>query len=228
VKEDSLFMMPKTRHSFTESDVKLNLERFAKTQSPSDITAGNYRKWSGKDLSLDSIVRMFGSFDSACKHFGIESKGKTHYYSDDELLRYFEELWRWRKQVPSLLDFKRFKEDFPEIKHVHSDVIRRRYGDYKRFCRNFSDYKLGIITKELLIAKAGPNKKRPPISMSLRYEILKRDNGRCQLCGQGADNGVTLEVDHILPFSKGGGNGKENLRILCEGCNRGRSNRDNE
>ena len=64
--------------------------------------------------------------------------------------------------------------------------------------------------------------------MSLRYAILKRDNGQCALCGSKASTGASLEVDDIIPVSSGGTNTEENLRILCDVCNRGRSNRDME
>ena len=63
-----------------------------------------------------------------------------------------------------------------------------------------------------------------PVPESVRYEVLKRD-GRCLLCGATAQE-ERLEVDHITPRSKGGGNGANNLQSLCGRCNRGKSNRD--
>jgi len=63
-----------------------------------------------------------------------------------------------------------------------------------------------------------------PVGESLRFEILKRDRV-CQLCGAGRNDAV-LEVDHIVPRSKGGSNDPDNLQVLCARCNRGKSNRD--
>jgi hypothetical protein len=60
------------------------------------------------------------------------------------------------------------------------------------------------------------------VGKSLRYDIMRRDNFACVLCGQGADDGIKLEVDHIHPRSKGGGNEESNLRTLCFDCNRGK------
>lgn len=57
---------------------------------------------------------------------------------------------------------------------------------------------------------------------SLRYDILKRDGFRCVLCGASAKDGVKLHVDHIFPVSKGGKTEPDNLRTLCESCNRGK------
>lgn len=57
-----------------------------------------------------------------------------------------------------------------------------------------------------------------------RFEILKRDHYRCQLCGVSAGDGphVRLEVDHIIAKARGGNNTPENLHTLCEACNRGK------
>jgi hypothetical protein len=65
--------------------------------------------------------------------------------------------------------------------------------------------------------------KRKPIKPSLRFEILKRDNYRCQMCGVTAKDGATLEIDHITPVSKGGTNEASNLQVLCRDCNAGKS-----
>ena len=60
---------------------------------------------------------------------------------------------------------------------------------------------------------------------SLRYDIFKRDNFRCQICGASANDGVKLHVDHIVPVSKGGKTEPSNLQTLCERCNLGKSNK---
>lgn len=52
---------------------------------------------------------------------------------------------------------------------------------------------------------------------------MKRDNFRCKLCGRSAQDGVTLEVDHIKPVSKGGKTELNNLWTLCRDCNRGKA-----
>lgn len=71
------------------------------------------------------------------------------------------------------------------------------------------------------------NPERLKMTQALRYFILKRDNFTCQLCGRTpADDGVKLEVDHIIPVSKGGKTIESNLRTLCYDCNRGKSDGD--
>lgn len=63
---------------------------------------------------------------------------------------------------------------------------------------------------------------RGEVSDSLRYDILRRDNFTCVLCGVSAKQGARLHVDHIIPISKGGKSVPGNLRTLCERCNIGK------
>lgn len=55
----------------------------------------------------------------------------------------------------------------------------------------------------------------------LRFEIFKRDGFTCQYCG-GHPPDKTLEVDHIIPVSKGGTDEMHNLITSCFDCNRGK------
>lgn len=66
---------------------------------------------------------------------------------------------------------------------------------------------------------------RAKMNDSLRYDILKRDGFRCQLCGASAKEGVKLHIDHIVPVSKGGKTVASNLRTLCYRCNMGKSDK---
>jgi len=65
-------------------------------------------------------------------------------------------------------------------------------------------------------------KQRRLLNDSLRYDILRRDGFRCQICGATAKDGYKLHVDHIVPVSKGGLTEPSNLRTLCERCNMGK------
>ncbi len=77
----------------------------------------------------------------------------------------------------------------------------------KEFMREFAKYQRSLLSSEL------------------RYDILKRDNFRCVICGRSQADGVKLHVDHIIPVSKGGKTEWNNLRTLCEDCNLGKSNK---
>ena len=68
-------------------------------------------------------------------------------------------------------------------------------------------------------------RERSKMSSSMRYDVLRRDGFKCVLCGASADDGAKLEVDHIIPVSKGGKTEMSNLRTLCDRCNRGKSDK---
>jgi hypothetical protein len=81
---------------------------------------------------------------------------------------------------------------------------------------------LGAETPEEL-AMANAVYVRVPIPPRLRFEILRRDSYRCQMCGRSAVDGVRLHIDHRKPVSRSGDNNPENLWTLCEPCNLGKS-----
>lgn len=88
-----------------------------------------------------------------------------------------------------------------------------------------ADVPTGYLGPESETDNAIPSAKTPreSISKTRRFEILKRDDYRCQLCGKSADEDVKLHVDHRVPLAKGGSNEDENLWTLCEQCNLGKS-----
>lgn len=56
---------------------------------------------------------------------------------------------------------------------------------------------------------------RVPIGPTLRRTVFERDRYRCRRCGAWVD----LQVDHVIPHSKGGPAIEENLQALCRPCN---------
>jgi len=58
---------------------------------------------------------------------------------------------------------------------------------------------------------------RRNLSAADRERVLARDNHTCSYCGA-AD--VDLEIDHIFPVCRGGGDDDENLTAACGPCNR--------
>jgi hypothetical protein len=64
--------------------------------------------------------------------------------------------------------------------------------------------------------------KRKALSTKVRFEVFKRDGFSCAYCGATPANDITLEVDHIVPVSKGGKDDMSNLITSCFKCNRGK------
>ena len=64
-----------------------------------------------------------------------------------------------------------------------------------------------------------PNRERIP--EEVKIAVWRRDGGVCAHCG----SREKLEYDHIIPVSKGGSNSQRNIELLCEKCNRKKSNK---
>lgn len=79
-----------------------------------------------------------------------------------------------------------------------------------------------IVTQELIEKGElfGDQPKRPPIPREVVDAVYARDKGVCVYCGS-TEN---LQLDHIIPFSKGGATTIENLQLLCQKCNLEKSN----
>lgn len=65
--------------------------------------------------------------------------------------------------------------------------------------------------------------------LDLRYRVLRRSNGCCQLCGNRGTDDAPLHCDHIEPRSKRPELAlvESNIQVLCKFCNLGKSNKDN-
>jgi Holliday junction DNA helicase RuvB len=60
---------------------------------------------------------------------------------------------------------------------------------------------------------------REAIPSAVRREVWRRDEGKCKKCGSRKN----LEYDHIIPVAEGGSNTARNIELLCEACNRAKS-----
>jgi holliday junction DNA helicase RuvB len=105
------------------------------------------------------------------------------------------------------------------------DVLRRL-----RHVRDYAHVKgNGIITLEVteaalkMLASSDEvqnvRENRDAIPSEIRREVWRRDEGKCVKCGSRKN----LEYDHIIPVSRGGSNTARNIELLCEVCNRAKS-----
>jgi hypothetical protein len=111
-----------------------------------------------------------------------------------------------------------FKGFVYEVKGFYADEEVRLLilEDFDRERRYFEklNAKFNHRTNENLVFE------RPRIPESVRIEVWRRDGGKCARCG-GREK---LEYDHIVPISRGGSNSARNIELLCEKCNRSKSN----
>ena len=75
---------------------------------------------------------------------------------------------------------------------------------------------------DLIKFKKSIQGQRALMTTSLREKIKIRDGYTCKQCGISihSERNLLLEIDHIIPLSKGGITSEDNLQTLCWKCNR--------
>lgn len=213
----------------SKEEVDDNLREFAKVYPAHKRTLDSFQSWQFRRVGASSIRKYYDNWYEAMMALGYEcpGKSKSKKNSDEDLLEATERVWRWsyekRRQSPSNLDFQKYSDIYSD--GISYGTLYRRFGPVDRYLKAFSAWKRNKISKSELLNLRPEKKDRSPISARLRFDLLEEAGFKCSKCGASASNGVTLHVDHIKPTSKGGTNERENLRILCEPCNLGRSNR---
>ena len=78
-----------------------------------------------------------------------------------------------------------------------------------------------------LTLKAFSKEQRALMTKKLRDFIKNRDNYTCCKCGNSThiEPNLLLEIDHIVPVSKGGATVEDNLQTLCWKCNRSKGSK---
>lgn len=82
--------------------------------------------------------------------------------------------------------------------------------------------KFVVYLSELVKFKKSAAGQRALMTSKLRQAIKERDNFTCKQCGVSVSQEphLLLEIDHIIPVSKGGMTTEDNLQTLCWRCNR--------
>jgi site-specific DNA-methyltransferase (adenine-specific) len=98
------------------------------------------------------------------------------------------------------------------------NVLMQRLSDAGRLFRDF------VATDQI---PKRSDLKEVPRTKSVKERLYKEQNGKCNACGKDFDL-LNLEIDHIIPKSKGGGDYYENYQLLCGSCNRIKGDRPME
>jgi len=151
--------------------------------------------------------------------YELNFKRTTKRYSKEELFNNIQTVWDYIKAQPTINNMS----EYPST--MHFGTYFNRFGSWKNALKEFVEYKNnGILLEKNYI---DIRKSRKTLNNSLRYEIMKRDNFKCCLCGESPANNINtvLEIDHIVAVTKGGDNCTSNLQTICKKCNIGKLNK---
>lgn len=167
-----------------------------------------------------TLSRRFGSWFKALEAAGLKRTRNLH-ITNEELFENLVAVWLKLGRQPKYQDCTKEHSSFS------AGTYEYRFGTWRKALEAFVAWANEGIYPETTAPNHSPTQQRRTprnVNWRLRALVLLRDGARCQLCGAEARNGATLQVDHVVPWSKGGETTFENLQVLCHVCNIGKSN----
>lgn len=189
-------------------------------------------KYLCKYFNIKPNEESLESFENVLNNFSAAEEGKK--LLSNELQKIKESV---KKDVPFLIrtfNMKKFmlKLGFKAIdfstlyfplytfRYVSPGGNKSTHCDIKLDINNLNNF-VEYLSEVVKFRKSTAGQ-RALMTSKLREKIKQRDNYTCQKCGLSINDerNLLLEIDHIIPISKGGISTEENLQTLCWKCNR--------
>ena len=130
------------------------------------------------------------------------------------------------EEIVNAIDlFEERRELEKSNQYIRASAINLNYDGYKRNSPKTYPF---ILNCDLPPSENTRRKNKTPddknsrrIPQEVKDSVWRRDEGKCVECGTNKN----LEFDHIIPHSKGGANTYRNVQLLCEKCNREKSDK---
>jgi len=175
-------------------------------------------------FSRSVFKRRFGSWNNALKKTGLKIlKRGNNTITNEDLFSNLANVWEKIGKQPSQSDLDSVFSQF------HSGIYKNKFGTYNKALILFENW---TQEEEISINKVNNLKnpvqkhktKRNP-NLRMRFNVMKRDNFKCQKCGRSpaTDPTTILHIDHKKAWNNLGETEIENLETLCSLCNLGKS-----
>lgn len=141
------------------------------------------------------------------------------------LIRKFDNKKFMQKLGFQTVDFKTVYFPVYTFRYVSAGGNKSTHCNIKLDVRNLNDFVEYLF--ELIKFKKSAKGQRALMTSKLREKIKQRDNYTCQNCNLSTHDepNLLLEIDHIIPISKGGMSSEDNLQTLCWKCNRSKGSK---
>lgn len=215
------FQLKRHHRNVPSDELICDLQRIQSCSRKQSFTGVEYKTLGGK-FDVRTFARRFGTWSKALQMAGVGTRVMN--VPEKELLENLAAVWTTLGRQPT------YRQMAKPISQYDATTYKRRFGTWAKALEKFvewanTDQKLGLQPEA---EPAAPNtaRRRTPrdANLRLRFKVMQRDGFKC-LCGRSpaTDPAVTLEIDHITPWSKGGETVLENLQTLCRQCNSGKS-----
>ncbi len=207
----------------SDDELLNDMKRVVTEYKLDSLTQSKYTLYGKYDCS--TIIRRFGTWNNGLIKAGISVT--QQFWTEEELFLNIENVWIKKGSQPRRRDM-----DDKDLSTISSGAYLRKYGKWTDALIAFVNYINEDGTDKINEAnnintiEINNHKTKRDINLRLRFKVLQRDKFKCCACGASPakDSSVELQVDHIIPYSKGGETIEENLQTLCSKCNSGKSN----
>ena len=221
------FEIDRVKTHASRAEIVASLREYGRLHQCETFGMREYDGWKKRLVTSDTIRRQFGSWAKALHEAGFRAvRGQK--VDPAAMVEAFRACWKEEHSVPSLRQLEAFLErkKYPFRVKTYGAF----FGGFGRLAKRIVEVQNGELSEADLLRRVEREQPtRSPIPQKLRYAILKRDREQCVKCGASPkkNSEVTLEVDHIIPFAKGGTNDPTNLQTLCWSCNQGKTDAPN-
>ncbi|MBI5047588.1 MAG: HNH endonuclease [Deltaproteobacteria bacterium] len=220
------------KSNLTDEELLEDMKRVAKEIAPQRLTQSSYSN-KGK-FTTQTIGERLG-WNNALIKIGLEVTVQQN-ITEEELYKNLEETWIKLGRQPGRRDMIKPFSKYSERPYINKfRTWRKALESFVEFInaeKHIQENEDNEILKEVkeIETKNQPyiHKTKRDINLRLRFLVMRRDNFKCVNDGRSPAThiGITLHVDHIIPWSKNGETVLENLQTLCSDCNLGKSNMD--
>jgi hypothetical protein len=194
-------------------------------------------KYLCKYFNIETNESTFANFENVLNDFAAAEQGKILFKNERDTI-----LNNISSSVPKLImHFSKTKlvqklgfEDF-DFSDLYFPVYTFQYVSAGGNSSSKFDIKLNIGNLEKLISylndlikfRKSMEGQRALMTSALREKIKTIDNFSCRKCSLSIreERNLLLEIDHIIPVSKGSITSEDNLQTLCWRCNRSKGSK---
>ena len=140
---------------------------------------------------------------------------------ENEKLQFDPEFYKFNNELEILLREERYDDAIEYCREFRYDWYKHK-GIYESAFHKIwyePNQKIDSIIEQIKQQRAPKSSRH--ISQDVKDSVWRRDKGICTQCGSNRN----LEFDHIIPHSKGGANTYRNIQLLCQDCNRTKSDK---